>query len=110
MTVYEIIITRQAEIDLLELWNYIAAEESFESADYVLDNLEKTVSSLEQMPTKGHVVRELEAIGGLDYLEIHFKPYRIIYSVSGDKVFIYAVINGRRDVQSILLRRLIRPD
>ena len=43
------------------------------------------------------------------YREVHFKPYRIIYEIVGRKVFIHCVLDGRRAVQELLERRLLRP-
>ncbi len=40
--------------------------------------------------------------------QVHFKPYRIIYQVAGRKVLIHCVLDGRRAVQEILERRLLR--
>ena len=37
-----------------------------------------------------------------------FKPYRIIYQIVGRKVFIHCVLDGRRNLQDILERRLLR--
>jgi toxin ParE1/3/4 len=51
---------------------------------------------------------ELERIGVCGYREIHFKPYRIIYQIAGQKVFIHCVLDGRRAMQEILERRLLR--
>ena len=47
-------------------------------------------------------------LGITDYREAHFKPYRIIYRVMGQQVIVYCVLDGRRDMQSLLLRRLMR--
>jgi hypothetical protein len=41
-------------------------------------------------------------------LEIHFKPYRIIYQIVGRTVFVHCVLDGRRAVQEMLERRLLR--
>jgi toxin ParE1/3/4 len=47
-------------------------------------------------------------MGIAEYREAHFKPYRIIYRVANQAVEIYCVLDGRRDMQSLLLRRLLR--
>lgn len=51
---------------------------------------------------------ELDRIGVTTYREVHFQPYRIIYEFSGPEVFIHGVLDGRRDMQSLLQRRLLR--
>lgn len=106
---YQIFITGEAEKDITEIWSYIALNDCFESADYVLNGIEGAISSLEKMPRRGHLPPELERISVFSYLQVHFKPYRIIYQISDDSIFIYCVIDGRRDVQDILSRRLLKP-
>ena len=36
-----------------------------------------------------------------------FKPYRIVYRVLEHKVYIHLIADGRRDLQSLLARRLL---
>ena len=47
-------------------------------------------------------------MGIKDYREVYFKPYRVIYRVLGTKVYVYLIVDGRRDMQTLLTRRLIR--
>ena len=51
--------------------------------------------------------KELLALGIRNYREIFFKPYRVIYQVTGDKVHVMLIVDGRRDMQALLLRRLL---
>ena len=43
-----------------------------------------------------------------EYREIFFKPYRIIYRVMGDNVYVLVIADGRRDMQALLQRRLLQ--
>ncbi len=36
--------------------------------------------------------------GTTDFLEIHFKPYRIVYQVGKKTVYMHGVLDGRRDM------------
>jgi toxin ParE1/3/4 len=38
---------------------------------------------------------------------VHFKPYHLIYRVTGKQVFIYIIADARRDIQALLLRRML---
>jgi toxin ParE1/3/4 len=49
----------------------------------------------------------LLALGIREYRQAFFKPYRLIYRVIGKRVFIYLIADGRRDMQSLLSRRLL---
>ncbi len=108
MTVYRIRITEEAERDLLDIFDYIARKDSLDNANHVLDTLEKLILSLDTNPKRGHTPPELEQQGIKGYKEVHFKPYRIIYEIIDNTAIIHACFDGRRDIQSLLQRRLLR--
>lgn len=104
---YEVLITEGAERDIEELYEYIAASDSPARADYVLDRLLEIADSLAQAPDRGTYPKELLALGIREYRQIFFKPYRLIYRLVGKQVFIYLIVDGRRDMQSLLIHRLL---
>jgi toxin ParE1/3/4 len=108
VTRFRVGIAKEAEEDLAELVDYIAQHDSVERANYVLDKLLKICTRLEQHPERGHFLPELRSLGIKTYREVHFKPYRIIYEAIGRDVFILLIVDGRRSLQAILERRLIR--
>jgi toxin ParE1/3/4 len=75
---------------------------------YLLDELETLCAHLSSLAHRGHVPPELERVAVTAYREVHFKPYRVIYEVVGKVVFVHCVLDGRRDMQSLLERRLLR--
>ena len=108
MTKSRVRIVREAEEDLAELVDYIAQHDSVERANYVLGRLMTVCERLEQHPERGHFLPELRSLGIKTYREVHIKPYRIIYEVVGREVFILLIVDGRRSLQAILERRLLR--
>ncbi len=108
MSQYRVRIVREAEEDLAELIDYIAVHDSVERAEYVLSRLLATCERLERHPERGHYLPELRPLGIRTCREVHFKPYRIIYELIGREVFIQLIVDGRRSLQSILERRLLR--
>jgi toxin ParE1/3/4 len=48
-------------------------------------------------------------IGNRSYRQIFFKPYRILYRIRANNVYIAVIADGRRDMASLLARRLLRP-
>jgi len=40
--------------------------------------------------------------------EIHVKVYRIMYQITGDDIFVHCILDGRRDIQDLLQKRLLR--
>jgi hypothetical protein len=58
-------------------------------------------------PVRGSYVNELRSLGISEYRQIFFKPYRLIYRVHAKQVVVYVVADGRRDMGSLLVRRLL---
>ncbi len=104
---FTVLLTNDAERDLEELYKYISLHDVPEKANYVLDKIESTFTSLSDSPERGTYPNELLALGIRDYREIFFKPYRIIYRVVSKNVYIFLIVDGRRDMQSLLQRRLL---
>ena len=104
---HEVLLTAGAEQDLESIYDYIAEFDCKASADYVLDRLLEVVESLSAFPERGAYPKELVALGIRDYRQTAFKPYRVIYRVMAQKVYIYVIADGRRNMQSLLVRRLL---
>lgn len=104
---YEVLLSEGAEQDLESIYDYIAEFDCKANSDYVLDHLLDIVESLTVFPERGVYPRELVALGIRDYRQAAFKPYRVIYRVMGQRVYIYVIADGRRDMQSLLQRRLL---
>ena len=105
---YRVRIVEDAEQDLIDIYKYVALHDSAEKADYVLDQLESLCLRLAELPQRGHIPPELDRIGVTVYREVHFKPFRVLYQVFGQEVFVHCVLDGRRDMQSLLERRFLR--
>ena len=105
---YLVRLAEEAERDLIDIYRYIATHDTVESAERVLAGLEALCASLAELPGRGHIPPELERIGVMNFREVHFKPYRVIYEIAGHNVFIHCILDGRRDMQSLLERRLMR--
>ena len=106
MTSYSVVLTDDAKADLQDIYDYVADYDAPLKADQLLGKLEKLVESLKSFPERGAATKELSALGIREYREIYFKPYRVIYRITGKTVAVYLIVDGRRDMQSLLLRRL----
>ena len=107
---FEVLLTAGAQSDLAEIVEYIAAHDSPENATRVLDKLEQALNGLAEFPERGSHPRELLELGMREYRQVFFKPYRMIYRVVGKTVYVHIVADGRRDMQSLLGRRLLGSD
>lgn len=104
---FEVFLTEDAARDLEEIHSYIAAHDAPAKAEYVLDRIEEVIESLATFPERGAFPREFHALGIREYRETRFKPYRVIYRIMGKRVYIYLIADGRRDMQTLLERRLL---
>ena len=104
---FVVFLTDDAVRDLEELYDYIALHDVPQKADYVLDQIERVFSRLSEFPERGVHPKELRALGIREYREIYFEPYRIIYRVIDKNVYVLLIADGRRDMQTLLQRRLL---
>jgi toxin ParE1/3/4 len=104
---YEVLLTQGAEHDLESIHDYITDAHGGAQADYVLDRLMEVAQTLSRLPERGSYPKELVALGIREYRQAFFKPYRVIYRVTSRQVVIYLIVDGRRDMQSLLARRLL---
>ena len=104
---YQVFVTDAAARDLEDIYVYIARYDTVENADYVLGQIESAVQSLAEFPARGAYPIELKALGMREFREGFFKPLRIICKLVDNQVYIMLVSDGRRDLQSLLQRRLL---
>jgi len=104
---FEVLLTRDAAGDLEELYDHIAEHDAPSKADYVLDRIQKVIDTLAMFPERGSYPKELLALGIREYRRTFFKPYRVIYRIIGQQVYVYLIAEGRRDMQALLERRLL---
>lgn len=104
---FEVILTKSAANDFESIYGYLYENDGPVKAGRVLDRIDKTLATLSRFPNRGVYPPELLALGIRDYREAFFKPYRIIYRVDGKQVFVYLIADGRRDMQSLLARRML---
>ena len=104
---FEVLLTEGAEQDLEAIHDYIAEFDCVANANYVLDLLMDAVDSLSRYPERGSYPKELVVLGIKEYRQTFFKPYRVIYRIAGSQVIVFLIADGRRDMQSVLARRLL---
>lgn len=100
-------ITSAAWRDLEEICTWIAEHDAPEKAGYVLDRLTEAAEKVAAMPHRGSRPDELPPGTEGEFRQVFFKPYRIVYEIAGGEVVIHLIADGRRNLQSLLLRRLL---
>lgn len=101
------------------VWTTLAATDLEEIIDYIYGNnpqtakklykkIKESISAIEKFPQQGRIVPELKEIGIVKYRELIVKPWRVMYKIETDAIFILSVIDGRRDFETLLLDILLR--
>ena len=108
MKKYDVIFDRDAEDDLFDIYAFVAVNDSVEKADRLFAALRRTCLKLQRLPLRGNIPTELFEIGVVEFRELHYTSYRIIYSLESTTVHVHIVLDGRRDIQAILQERLLR--
>ncbi|MBS4031244.1 MAG: type II toxin-antitoxin system RelE/ParE family toxin [Clostridiales bacterium] len=103
---YQIFWTQTAQHDLKKIIEYIRTD-SENQAKQVYFAIKQKAENLRQMPLQGRIVPELRFHNILTYRELISPPWRVIYKTEDNKVWVLAVIDGRRNMEDILLGRFI---
>ncbi len=104
---YSVLWTEVAEKDLREIIAFIAGD-NVPNALHVLENIRDKASTLYAFPERGRVVPELQSSGIFIYRELIISPWRLLYRIADRNVYVTAVLDSRRNVEEILLQRLIQ--
>ncbi len=91
----------------MSILSHIAAENPALAAATMI-RLQQRAQSLRTLTPRGRTVPELREIGVNRYRELIERPWRLIYAVEAERVAVVAVLDSRRDLQTLLLERLIR--
>ena len=104
----EVLVTSDAENDLEDIASYVEKHESLERANALYERIKAVILRLGAMPNRGRIVPELKQIGVNEYREIVVKPFRILYFTEENrKVFVFAIFDGRRNLDELLQRRVL---
>jgi addiction module RelE/StbE family toxin len=103
---YQVVWAKVAENDLTNIIKYIA-EDSTSNALKILKKIKEKASNLYHSPKRGRVIPELGDFGILQYRELIMPPWRIIYRIAEEKVFVLSILDSRQNIEDILLKRFL---
>jgi plasmid stabilization system protein ParE len=104
---YRIIWSQTAVQDLDSLIEYITRQGDVLNARKVYHSLMKKIEGLRRYPLRCRVIPEMREIGVLEFREVIAKPYRIFFRLHRRHVVLVGVLDGRRDLQEVLIQRAI---
>ncbi|MCP5197967.1 MAG: type II toxin-antitoxin system RelE/ParE family toxin [Gammaproteobacteria bacterium] len=96
-----VIWSQPAKADLRAIHDYITVDSSYYAKKLTQDIVAKT-DVLVNLPRIGKMVPEL---GDEQIRELIEPPYRIIYEIKGEDVFVLAVIHRRRELLPEMVER-----
>ena len=104
---YKVYWAESAEEDLKAIIETIYGDTPSAAKD-ILSKIKTKASALCSFPQIGQIVPELKEHGILHYRELIIPPWRVIYRISESQIYSLTVIDSRRNVEDILLDRLVR--
>jgi len=102
---YAVGASHSATKDVEKIYRYLLNSEGKEAAEKMFARIREAFESLRQLPLRGKIVPELKGMNQQNYREILIGVCRIIYQVAGERVVIAAVVDTRRSVQDVLVKR-----
>ena len=102
----QVIWTHAAENDLKAIIEYLAQDRP-KAAFEMLKRIKDKASNLYILPECGRIVPELQDQVILQYRELIVPPWRLIYKIFDQTVFVLSLIDSRQNVEDILLKRMI---
>ncbi len=103
----ELLWTENAKRDLNEIIEYIAIDSNEIALERLLEIKENT-KQLISFPNHGRIIPELKKQNIIKFREVILSPWRIMYKISEHKIYIMAVIDGRRNIEDLLMKRQLR--
>jgi toxin ParE1/3/4 len=95
-----------SESDLKSIIEYIAKDSPSRACE-LLRKIKEKASNLHSFPSRGRIVPELQDQGITQYRELVVSPWRIIYRISEETVYVLSALDSRQNVEDLLLKRLI---
>lgn len=105
---FRVVILESAEQDLQEIRTYIIKNFSTDAWRTSYAKIKETIRNFQNFPHTGSIPEELEKLNLTQYKQALSGLNRIIYEVRQDVVYIHIVVDTRRDMHSLLTRRLLR--
>lgn len=102
-----IIWSQDASDDLFDIIDYIKNKSGKIMAHDIYTRIINQIESIDSFPESGRIIPELMAIGIRDLRELIESPWRILYRITSNEIQIISVIDGKRNVEEILYKKII---
>lgn len=106
MTV-EVVFLKSAELDLKDLRRYLVKNFGKGAWEVSSRKIQDSAALIRSHPERGAIPDELSKVGLLQYRQVVSGMNRIVYELRGGTAYVHLVCDSRRDLQSMLTRRLL---
>lgn len=106
---HDVIWAPNAIRDLDDILGYVATSRGADDAERLYLKIVPRIKSLSRLPRRARLVPELLRVGVREYRELIVSPYRILFRIVGQTVAILGVLDGRRDLSELILKRALEP-
>jgi plasmid stabilization system protein ParE len=105
---FQVVFLKSAEQDLKELRSYIVKNFGKDTRQASYTKIKDAVNTIQTLPLGGSVPNELESLNLTQYRQVISGMNRIIYEVRQETIYIHIICDTRKDMKSLLTRRLLR--
>jgi plasmid stabilization system protein ParE len=105
-----VVILDSAEKDLKELKAYVIKNFSLEVWQNTFGEIKEAIRNLQRFLQAGFIPDEIAKLNLTQYRQVLSGMNRITYEVRQDSIYVHVIADARRDMNSLLTRRLLRSD
>lgn len=105
---HRVVVLASAEQDLKDLRAYIVKNFSVDTWQSTYAQIKTAVRHLQDYPQAGSIPEEIEKLHLAQYRQLLVGMSRIVYELRQGVVYIHIVADARRDMKTLLTRRLFR--
>jgi len=103
-----VVFLKSAEQDLRELRTYIVKNFGKAAWQASYTGIKDAVSAIQSFPLGGNIPEELERLNLTQFHQVLSGMNRIIYEVRQGTIYIHIVCDTRKDMKTLLAKRLLR--
>lgn len=106
---FRVVILDSAEQDLKALRAYILKHFSVDTWKVSYAKIKEAIRNLQKfLQSSGSIPEEIERLNLTQYRQVIAGMNKVIYEVRQDVIYIHIVVDARRDMKSLLTRRVLR--
>lgn len=103
----DVVFLQSAESDIKDLRRYLVKNFGTQAWQTSYGKLRDAIAAIASHPQSGSIPDELARLGVGRYRQVLSGMNRIVYELRGNTAYIHLVCDTRRDLQSMLTRRLL---